>query len=248
MNLSVSILRLDGGTQPRESMDWGTVEEYAADMKGGEIFPPVDVFFDGIEYWLADGFHRVNAAQSVGESEIAVTIHNGTKDDAVWFSCGANRDPRGLRRTNADKRRSVICAFNSQKSKGLSDRAISDHCGVSHVTVKSVREELVSTVKNEQLRTGKDGKKRKTSSKKRSDAAKKRGKATAEPAAEDVPPGEAEEQATAQAARPTAAGPSYDNVAYAALALVDLALGLTVEQQDTIVRLVSARIGSNRKP
>ena len=34
-------------------------------MEEGAIFPPVTVFFDGEHFWLADGFHRVQAAETI---------------------------------------------------------------------------------------------------------------------------------------------------------------------------------------
>ena len=54
-------IRLDGGTQPRAKIDQAVCDEYAERMKAGEKFPPIDVFFDGEDYWLADGFHRISA-------------------------------------------------------------------------------------------------------------------------------------------------------------------------------------------
>jgi hypothetical protein len=32
----------------------------------GRNSPPVVVFYDGTSYWLADGFHRVKAAEQAG--------------------------------------------------------------------------------------------------------------------------------------------------------------------------------------
>jgi hypothetical protein len=35
---------------------------YAEDMAAGAVFPAIVLFFDGAEYWLVDGFHRILAA------------------------------------------------------------------------------------------------------------------------------------------------------------------------------------------
>ena len=83
-------IRTDGGTQPRAQMDWTVVAEYAADMGNGATFPPVVVFYDGSKYWLADGFHRVEAAKSLGLVEIAADVRQGTLEDAKWYSYSAN--------------------------------------------------------------------------------------------------------------------------------------------------------------
>ena len=61
MQLRIDQIRMDGGTQPRTRLSSATIDEYAQAMMDGMIFPPVEVYHDGIEYWLADGFHRVQA-------------------------------------------------------------------------------------------------------------------------------------------------------------------------------------------
>ena len=62
MALDIAVIRLDGGTQPRAGIDQAVVEDYANDMAAnGDEFPPVQVVYDGAEYWLWDGFHRLHA-------------------------------------------------------------------------------------------------------------------------------------------------------------------------------------------
>ena len=62
IELSLSVINRFGGTQPRARLDDAIIQEYAEAMIAGDVFPPVAVFHDGADYWLADGFHRVNAA------------------------------------------------------------------------------------------------------------------------------------------------------------------------------------------
>jgi uncharacterized protein (DUF1015 family) len=55
----------DGGAQMRVEMHPTTVHDYADDMLAGAVFPPVIIYFDGTDYWLADGYHRVEAARKI---------------------------------------------------------------------------------------------------------------------------------------------------------------------------------------
>ena len=56
--LPMDVIRIDGGTQSRVKIRTDVVDDYAEHMANGAVFPPGVAFFDGKEYWLADGFHR----------------------------------------------------------------------------------------------------------------------------------------------------------------------------------------------
>lgn len=140
-------IRIDGGTQPRESIDDATVADYAEQLKAGVTFPAAVVFHDGTNYWLADGFHRRAAHAAAGIDEMPVDLRQGKQRDAVLYSVGANAD-HGIRRTNADKRRAVMRLLDDAEWSKWSDREIARRCGVSHQFVTNLRPSL-STVDSE---------------------------------------------------------------------------------------------------
>ena len=111
MNLSLTKIKIDGGTQSRAKIDQDVVAEYADSMLNGAQFPPIIVFHDGAEYWLADGFHRYFAAKRANIPNLKCNIQEGTQRDAILFSFGANHD-HGLRRTVADKRKAVVAMLS----------------------------------------------------------------------------------------------------------------------------------------
>jgi transposase-like protein len=156
--LPITSIRLDGGTQPRAAINVRTVSDYMADMAGGTEFPPVDVFYDGASYWLADGFHRIKAAEKANLTELACEVHQGTQQDAQWFSFGANK-ANGLRRTNQDKQRAVKTALQHASGASLSDEEIAQHVGVSGEMVRKYRRRIESTSKDwkSTRRKGRDG-------------------------------------------------------------------------------------------
>lgn len=139
--LPLDKIRTDGGTQPRATLDNRVIEEYVEAMEAGAKFPPVDVFYDGTDYWLADGFHRQEATFGAGKDQIACTIHQGTLDDAKWFSYAANKT-NGLYRSNEDKQRAVKAALGHPKGAGMSDSQIAKHVGVHQTTVSEWRAKL----------------------------------------------------------------------------------------------------------
>ena len=107
--LSVDVLRTDGDTQSRIAISEDTVTEYAeliASSNGEWTMGPVDVFHDGTDYFVADGFHRTMAALRTGRASIPCRIHKGTAKDARIFGMTAN-DRHGLRMSRADKRACV---------------------------------------------------------------------------------------------------------------------------------------------
>lgn len=136
--IKIDAVRIDGGTQSRVAINEATVAEYAETLTEGVVLPPVVVFFDGADYWLADGFHRFFANKRIGALTLEADVHAGDRRAAVLYSCSANA-AHGLRRTNADKRKAVETLANDAEWSQLSDREIAKRCGVSVTFVSSVR-------------------------------------------------------------------------------------------------------------
>lgn len=154
--LPLDEIRMDGGTQPRSQLNQGTIDEYAADMQSGDKFPPIDVFYDGQDYWLADGFHRVHAATQIGWSEFEANVHQGDRRAAILHSVGVNAS-HGLRRTNEDKRRAVMALLSDEEWGKWSDREIGRRCRVSHPFVAKIREDVTGNISSERTYITKHG-------------------------------------------------------------------------------------------
>ena len=152
----ISSIRIDGGTQPRATIDVAAVADYMNAMADGASFPPVVVFYDGTSYWLADGFHRIRAAEQAGSDEIACEVYQGTQQDAQWYSFGANKT-NGLRRTNQDKQRAVKSALQHPSGAQLSNCQIAAHVGVDEATVRNGRKKFTSEFPKSTKRKGRDG-------------------------------------------------------------------------------------------
>lgn len=149
--LNLSAIIIDKGTQSRAAISEDTVIDYAEAMQAGDTFPPIVVFFDGVEYYLADGFHRLHAAKRLHKASIQADVRTGTLRDAILYSLGANRD-HGLRRSNADKRKCVQTLLEDFEWGELSVNEMARICGVSPQLVTAVKLEMeggakVSTVK-----------------------------------------------------------------------------------------------------
>ena len=77
--LLVEAIRIDGGTQSRVRISEETVAEYGEALlrqgtggQGGLPWPAVTVFFDGTEYWMADGLCYVPAIQEWPQRPVPV--------------------------------------------------------------------------------------------------------------------------------------------------------------------------------
>lgn len=137
--LPIEQVRSDGGTQSRVQLDWIVIDEYAAAMRDGAVFPPIVVFYDGAEYWLADGFHRLEAGKRAESAVIAADVRQGTVRDAILYSVGANA-AHGLRRSNADKRAAVLRLLEDAEWGRWADSEIARRCVVNQSTVSRIRE------------------------------------------------------------------------------------------------------------
>jgi FtsZ-binding cell division protein ZapB len=150
--LNLNVLRIDGGTQSRQEINQETVGDYAEQITAGAEFPPVTAFYDGVDYYLADGFHRYFATKKAGKASVNVEVVTGTLRDAILHSCGVNA-LHGLRRTNADKRKAVMTMLDDLEWQDWSTNEIARHCNVSSTLVASLRVAEVPVVK--MVRNGK---------------------------------------------------------------------------------------------
>ena len=155
-------IKIDGGTQMRAQLDAATVAEYADTMtaSGWGAFPPIIAYYDGSDYWLADGFHRLAAWRSIAnysDDLIPADVRSGTRRDAILHAAGANAS-HGLRRTNADKRRAVETLLRDQEWAAWSDHEIARRCAVSQPFVSDVRKKLTNNgYQSPTVRKGADG-------------------------------------------------------------------------------------------
>jgi hypothetical protein len=155
MNINLDKLTIDAGTQARAKIDQELVAEYTDLLKNGTVFDPVTLFYDGAQYFLADGFHRYFANRKAGSPNINAKVIEGTLRDAILFSFSAN-SKHGRRPNAADRRKAVTTMLNDIEWQEFSDREIARICDVSHTLVNTIRKELnASKADTKYIRDGK---------------------------------------------------------------------------------------------
>ena len=158
--IAIDLIRIDAGTQFRAAINQDRVTDYAELFDGTKEWPfdsACEVYFDGVEYFLVDGFHRYFAAVRVKRASLSCIVHSGTQRDAIKCALSANAR-HGLHRSNEDKRKAVAFVLEDAEWSKLSSRAIAEICGVSNRFVDSVRKELTGNrSQSNEKRLGKDG-------------------------------------------------------------------------------------------
>lgn len=139
--LALYKIRIDGGTQARVKLNQELVNKYAEHMKDGDKFPPITVFNDGSDNWLADGFHRFFAHKANNETMVEADVIKGTLEDATLYAFAANAK-RGMTMSDEDNRNVITLMLKHPKWSLWSDREISRHVGVSSMTVGRVKQSL----------------------------------------------------------------------------------------------------------
>jgi len=150
--INIQSIIIDKGTQSREAINDEVVADYAFAMQQGAQFPPLIVFYDGVNNYLADGFHRLLAAQRLDKASIQADVRAGTLRDAIWYSVTKANKDHGLRKSNADKRKGVRTLLEDFEWGEMSLAEMARECGVSPQLVMAVKQEMdggtkVSTVK-----------------------------------------------------------------------------------------------------
>ncbi len=151
------------GLQTRAALNMDVVREYAEAEREGAVLPPLTVFADNAgRYHVGDGHHRIAAAKMNQREKVACEVRVGEFADALRYSLSSNA-AHGLRRTNEDKKRAVLMAYERRKLLGLPDvpsaNAVAEIVGVHH-TFAASQLATVASWKNAEARTGSDGRTR----------------------------------------------------------------------------------------
>jgi ParB-like chromosome segregation protein Spo0J len=154
MRVRLDHIAFDAGTQIRAAIDQQVVTDYAESMTNGATFPPIVLFHDGNQHYLADGFHRFMAAQRNQFRDIDADVRPGTKEDALWFALGANKT-NGKRLTMADKRNAALVAIKTWPHR--SGAQIAEQIGCSAQYVTQIKSGVATTFDLPDRVTGKDG-------------------------------------------------------------------------------------------
>lgn len=138
--LPLKDIRTDGKTQQRP-VDDNVVKRYAAMMKDGSVFPPVEIITDGKSNFLWDGFHRYFATIKLGKNYIEANVVNGTQRDAIYLSFAANKENAFPRQPGTAKGIIEKVLKDAEWSK-ISQSEIARHVGVTEGFVRKVKTEI----------------------------------------------------------------------------------------------------------
>ena len=137
--LALDKIRTDGGTQARAGISEDNVMDLVEILRSDRgPLDPITVFRDGKTYWLADGFHRVEAHRRTSTPQINAIVREGTQRDARLYAFSANIR-HGLKPSREDRRRAVLAMLEDPEWSKWSDREIARRAGVSPSTVAALR-------------------------------------------------------------------------------------------------------------
>lgn len=136
--LLIRQITCNAGTQLRDGVDQTVVDHYAEMAEDGSPFPPVKVFHDGGRYYLADGFHRLEAAKKLGAQQVECDVEEGTLRDARWYACGANAH-HGKAMSLKERQLAVMTAVEIKEGSATNLSEIARHCGVHRQTVEKYK-------------------------------------------------------------------------------------------------------------
>ncbi|QDU20600.1 ParB N-terminal domain-containing protein [Urbifossiella limnaea] len=140
--LFLAELRMEVSARVRVKPCPDTITRYAEVLADDQSFSPVVVFRDpdGV-LWLADGWHRVEAAKVAGRDKLVSEIHEGSEADAFLYAAQANLK-HGLAATKADRKQVATLLLRSPEWGAWGDREIGRLSGLNDKTVATLRKEL----------------------------------------------------------------------------------------------------------
>ncbi len=138
----VAEINPDLGIQLRVGgIDTHKVEEYAEHYREGREMPPIALFWNGQNYYRADGEHRVLAVRMAHLTEIQARVYQGGRREASLYATGSNAD-FGLPRSKETVNEAILALLRDPEWYQWSDHVIAEHVNCSPTTVKKRREDV----------------------------------------------------------------------------------------------------------
>ena len=157
----IQSLTFDPDLQIRAKINDETIALYAEQMVTEDdmkAFPAIEIFYDGVKYWLADGHHRRAAAEMAGHDKVWAIVKSGTRDDALWGAILGN-GKQGFGLTKEDRKRAIMLAI--QQWPDRSNVMLAEAIGCCDMTIKRYRDSISTSTNVEvEKRVGRDGKSR----------------------------------------------------------------------------------------
>lgn len=155
---------LKGSPKVRAKIRDDVVDEYFDMYEAKERMPEVVLFeIEKDHYLIGDGLHRVSAMLEFPETtkkwSWVMDIRKGDYCDCLRYALLAN-ERHGLRRSNEDKRQSVITALKEYPK--VSNAQLAEIAGVGPDLISELRKDLTNAnlIPAVEKTTGKDGKQR----------------------------------------------------------------------------------------
>jgi hypothetical protein len=134
--LALADITLDDVTKQRPVND-EVVARYAALIKDGVKFKPVDIVNDGKENYLWDGRHRWHAYRKLDKKYIPCSIEPGSLRDAIYFSFHANCD-HGFPRQPGTAKEIILKMLADAEWSKQSPKEIAEWVGVTRRHVDKI--------------------------------------------------------------------------------------------------------------
>ncbi len=137
-------LIIDPALQSRAGLYEDTIKDLVETLTAGISLDPIDVYSTPSGMLLASGYHRVEASRRCNRSTIAANLRQGSREDAVFHSCGQNAQ-RG--RTPDDNRAAVRCLLEHLEATGAdrrewSERKVAAKCRLTKTTTHNILSEI----------------------------------------------------------------------------------------------------------
>ena len=143
--LNIEAITIDSEIASRCELRKDIVSEYANAMRQGAKFPPVTVFFNGADFILVDGFHRIHAKKANGDLKILASISQGNHREAILLATRINIDS-SLKLTEADIHRNINKLIGDPEWSLWYDLDIAWQCGSNADHVYKLRIERMKEV------------------------------------------------------------------------------------------------------